>query len=158
MISVRLSNQPVPIYTTIVRASSSFTPYKPTKQKKYDDKPSLLTGFGTRLKNRLLGKDKERLLGGRSPAPLNLNYPNKKGIDDFHVYTNLDQLSVELVPLVKEHAKVSIYFSSIFKFLFRNSQRSTRCEFGAIIRIIWMVQLAPFIIKCQSNTTSRLRR
>lgn len=102
---VRFSNQPVPIYITIIRASSSFTPYKPNKQQKYNDKPSLLTGFGTRLKNRLLGKDKERLLGGRSPAPLNLNYPNKKGIDDFHVYTSLDEAVVELPPLVKEHAK-----------------------------------------------------
>lgn len=94
------------------RASSSFTPYKPNQPPEEEPKqPSLLRRVGTRIKNHFTKPKKEGwLFGGRSQAPLNFSYPNKKGIDDFEVYSDLDEIKRDVPPLVKEHFKVSLIF------------------------------------------------
>jgi hypothetical protein len=92
----------------IVRASSSFTPYKPIKQSSDEKKPSAFTKFGTRIKNNLMGKgSKEGFLNRPSRAGLNFSYPNKKGLYNFEPSYSLDEIKHELWPYLKTNTKAS---------------------------------------------------
>lgn len=103
--------QPRVLHSIGTRASSSFTPYKPNQPPEEEPpKPSLWRRVGTRVKNHFTKPKKTGwLFSGRSPAPLNFSYPNKKGIDDFEVYSDLDEISREVPKLVKDHTKVSCF-------------------------------------------------
>jgi hypothetical protein len=105
--------QPRNLHAFGTRASSSFTPYKPNQPPEEEPKqPSLLRRVGTRIKDHFTKPKKTGwLLGGRSQAPLNFSYPNKKGMDDFEVYTDMDEVVREVPGLVKEHFKVSKFKS-----------------------------------------------
>lgn len=89
-----------------IRAASSFTPYKPSKQIEEDKRPSLFTNFGQRVKNRLLGKGPKDPLIRPSEAPLNFSYPNKKGERDYEYTTDLDEVSREIGGYVKNNINV----------------------------------------------------
>lgn len=104
----------LPSNNVFVRVSSSFTPYKPTKQTENEKKPSVFTNFQSKFKDRLFNSDRKTgFLNGPSTAPLSFSYPNKKGRLEFDPKYSFEDIKDELIPYLKTNTKAS----QIFNFL-----------------------------------------